>query len=249
MSGPRRLPGIIELSVHGRGPTEAYLFDGHRFALGCWAKNVSKGPALLVTLDRHFDTVIPNVPIPQGLSVPQYDAYAFEQLDERNYSHILAAMDARIISDAIIIARARPVGSVGPGKWIDSSGTTHEIVGVKTVDDLSFEFGTSGASPESKRACKLIQNASHIIFDIDLDCFTSFSDAEAMTVLPWPKDVIENFLLPRGSEAFWNSILEKCHIFTFAREPLHCGGVVAGNDLFKLAAEVVFEKLLHAQLP
>jgi hypothetical protein len=56
-------------------------------------------------------------------------------------------------------------------------------------------------------------------------------------------------VLPEGSGPFWRAVLEKCRALTFAREPYHCGGVVAGNRLFEDAAEVVFRELLGADLP
>ena len=36
---------------------------------------------------------------------------------------------------------------------------------------------------------------------------------------------------------------------TLAREPLHCGGLVAAGQLFERAAEVLFCRLLGADLP
>jgi hypothetical protein len=245
-----RFPGILELSLHGRGPKTAFLFDGHRFAFGCWADAAKeKGPGLLLTFDRHFDTVVPQLPIPHGLFGIEADEYAFRHLDARNYSHILAALDAQIVSHAIFVARARPVGSVGAGTWVDSTGNVHELVSAPTLDALAYDFGRAAASPESQRASQLIQEASHIVLDVDIDCFTSPSDAEPLTVLPWPSDVIRSFVMPPGSEDFWNTVLPKCSVLTVAKEPLHCGGVVAGHDLFKLVAQVIFVELFHAQLP
>jgi hypothetical protein len=55
--------------------------------------------------------------------------------------------------------------------------------------------------------------------------------------------------MPRGSEAFWASALEKCIALTFAREPKHCGGLIAAGRLFEQAARVIFCELLETDLP
>jgi len=87
------------------------------------------------------------------------------------------------------------------------------------------------------------------VLDFDLDCFTTPSDADPTTIVPWPIDLIREHVMPRGSEAFWESVLSKCVALTFAREPYHCGGLIATGRLFELAAQVVFCELLKADLP
>jgi hypothetical protein len=56
-------------------------------------------------------------------------------------------------------------------------------------------------------------------------------------------------MMPRGSEPFWNEVLAKCVNFTFAREPGHCGGLIASGRLFESASEVLFGELLKTDLP
>ena len=234
--------GIIELSIVGKGPERGFVFDPHRLALPCWAQ-VSPAPSLLVTLDRHFDTVPPQHPPPRGLSLDALDQHAREKLDHRNYDHVLAAMSAGIVSDAIIVARARPVGAV-TANW-----EAHELICAPTVDLISAEWGTDHATPEGKRARSAVDRATSIILDVDLDCFTTPSDADPTTVVPWPVELIRDFVLPRGSEAFWEAVLGKCVGFTFAREPSHCGGLIASGRLFEHACEVLFMELFEADLP
>lgn len=241
--------GVVALSLGGRGPARAFVFDPHRLALPCWAEVTRAGPALLVTLDRHFDTVPPARPPAPGLSVEALDAHAREQLDPRNLDHVLAAMAAGVVSDALVVARARPVGALTDARWVDPSGVAHELVCAPTVDGLAAEFGTPLASPEGKRAQALLARAERVLLDVDLDCFTTPSDADPTTVVPWPLELIRDYVRPRGSEAFWAAVLGKCVGFTFAREPGHCGGLVAGGRLFERACTVLFEELLHTDLP
>lgn len=227
--------GIIELSMGGRGPRRGFVFDPHRLALPCWAE---AAPALLLTLDRHFDTVPPREPVPPGLSLDELDRHARERLDQRNFDHLIAAQQAGVITDAIIVARAKPVGAVTEG-----------FVSAATVDLLSAEWGTVRASPEAKRAHELVAKAERVILDVDLDCFTTPSDADPTTVVPWSRELIRDFVMPRGSDAFWADVLGKCVQLTFAREPSHCGGLIAAGRLFEHAAQVLFVELLRGDLP
>lgn len=243
------LAGVIELSLAGRGPKRAFVFDPHRLALPCWAQATDGRPALVVSLDRHFDTVPPAAPPAPGWTVAQYDAHARTQLNARNVDHLLAAMEAGLVTDAILFARAHPVGAVQGASWTDSRGGVHELLAAPRVDAVSADFGTGRASPEGQRAEALLRRAPAVLLDVDLDCFTSPSDADPTTVLPWPEDVIAQHVVPLGSEAFWDAVLEKCVGFTFAREPGHCGGLVASGRLFEAAARVLFVKLLGGDLP
>lgn len=235
--------GIIELSIEGKGPTRGFVFDAHRLALPCWAELKGESPALLLTFDRHFDTVAPQVPPQLGMSPAELDAHAREKLDPRNFDHLLAAMAAGVISDAIIVARAKPVGAV-TADW-----ESHQVISAPTLDLLSTDWGTPHASPEGRRAYAAVQRAKSIILDVDLDCFTTPSDANPTVIVPWPVELIREFLCPRGGELFWADILAKCIGLTFAREPGHCGGLIAGGRLFEQACQVVFGDLFNSDLP
>lgn len=235
--------GIIELGIDGRGPNRGYVFDPHRLALPCWAEVTREGAAVLLTFDRHFDTVVPVNPLPRGLDLDAIEVHTREKLDHRNYDHILAAMHGGVISDAIIVARAKPVGSVTR----DWEG--HRVISAPTLDLISAEWGTPLAGPEGKRALQVLEAAERIVLDVDLDCFTTPSDADPTTVVPWSRDLIREFMLPRGSEPFWDLVLSKCVGFTFAREPSHCGGLIAAGRLFEHACEVIFREIFRADLP
>lgn len=198
-----RLAGVTPLSLAGRhGPKRAFVFDPHRLALPCWAFGVEDGPpALLVTLDRHLDLVPPanpaRVPARTG-GVLALDAFARLELDVRNVDHVLAAMEAGVITDAIAIARARPKGSWEGETYRDREGSLHHLVVAPTVDRFAADFGAPNASATTRRAEELLRNAQRVILDVDLDCFTTPSDAEPTTVVPWPREVIREFLLPPG---------------------------------------------------
>ncbi|MGV3620552.1 MAG: hypothetical protein ACO1OB_07030 [Archangium sp.] len=235
--------GIIELEIQGRGPRRGFVFDPHRLALPCWADVTHDGPALLLTLDRHFDTVTPRDAPQPGQTPDALDAHARDRLDHRNFDHILAAMHAGVITDAVVVARARPVGAV-TFDW-----GKHELISAPTLDLISAEWGTAHATPEGKRAHEAVKRAQRVILDVDLDCFTTPSDADPTTVVPWSLELIRDFVKPRGSEAFWNDVLGKCVGFTFAREPSHCGGLIAGGRLFEVACQVLFAELFETDLP
>lgn len=216
------LTGITELSLGGRGPKRAFVFDEHRLALPCWAKAGARG-ALLVSFDRHFDTVPPRAPPHADL-----ERYARDELDPRNFDHIPAAVQAGVLSGAVLVARARPPGAV-----------TEPYVTAPTLDALL----------QRDDVMPLLEASNATVLDFDLDCFTSPSDADPTTIVPWTKELIRDHVMPRGSERFWEAALSKCLALTFAREPKHCGGLVAGGRLFELAAGVVFEELLQTDLP
>lgn len=222
------LIGVTELSLAGRGPKRGFVFDAHRLALPCWAAAGARG-ALLLSFDRHFDTVPPRVPPPPAGDLEQY---AHHQLDPRNFDHIVAAQQAGLVANAVLIARARPPGSV----------IAPEHVTAPTLDALLN-------GPDAERALQLVDRAPGVLLDFDLDCFTSPSDADPTTIVPWTEELIRDHVMPRGSEDFWARALRSCRALTFAREPKHCGGLVASGRLFETAARVVFEELLHTDLP
>lgn len=247
-----RLAGIIRLGLGGgRGPTDAYVFDPHRLALSSWACALGESgpPALLVTLDRHLDVVVPREPgkVPdRSAGLRALDEHARWSLDVRNYDHILAAMEAGLVGDALLVARTRPRGSFPGDTYVDTRGRPHRLVAVPTVDRAS-EAWNHPAPGDAVR--EVLERADQVLLDVDLDCFTSLSDADPTTVLPWPRAIIREFLLPEGSEDFWDAVLKRTVALTLAREPHHCGGLLASGELFRDAAEVLFRELLRVEPP
>lgn len=238
-----RRVGVVELSLGGLGPRRGFVFESHRLALSCWAELSEGQPLLLVSMDRHFDTVPPQHWPGTDTSSESLEPYAREQLDVRNFDHILAAMRAQVVGDAILVARAKPVGAV------TSDWEGHALITSATLDGIAAEWGSARASPEGKRAYEAVVRASAIVLDVDIDCFTSPSDAEPTTVVPWPIELIREFVRPKGSQAFWEQVLAKCVGLTVAKESGHCGGLVAGGRLFEAAAQVLFVELLKTDLP
>lgn len=243
-----RLAGITCLSLGGRGPKAAYLFEPHRLALPSWAHAAPPRPATLVTLDRHFDLVAPVKAPPPGWSVLDYDRHARLELDERNVDHILAAMEAGLIGDAIVVARAAPTGAFTEDRYVDQRGGVHQLIRVPTLERLLEDFGQRGASNATSRARAALESGAPTFFDIDLDCFTSPSDADPFMLVPWPRRLIREFLCLDAKE-FWEPVLSPCLALTIALEPKHCGGVIAAHQLFAEAAPVVFQELLATDLP
>lgn len=227
--------GIIELSLTGRGPPRGFVFDPHRLALPCWAE-VVKEPSVLVSFDRHFDLVAPHV-MPERAWNP--DEYARHSLDVRNVDHIIAAMEAGLVTDALIVARAWPQGAVREPTWTSRDGLVHRFITAPTLERLL----------DDKTALAVLEHSPPTLLDFDLDCFVTPSDADPFTLVPWPRSLIREFLLPRDSEAFWSAALRHCVGLTFAREPNHCGGLIASNRLFEDACAIIFEELLETDLP
>ena len=87
-----------------------------------------------------------------------------------------------------------------------------------------------------------------VLLDIDLDCFTSLSDADPQAILPWTEGLVRDYLLPEGSEEFWEELLPRVVAMTLAREPYHCGGLLAQGRLLELVAPVLFGTVLGARL-
>lgn len=237
-----RLAGVTRLSVLGRrGPRDAYVFDPHRLALPCWALALEgRGPALLVTFDRHFDLVPPAEPaaVPEASAgVRALDEHARWALDPRNVDHVLAATEAGLVTGIVAIARSAPAGAFAGPSWRDRRGGEHPILRAPTLAEAM-----AGALP-------LVSAAERVLLDVDLDCFTTLEPADPLTPRPWAREKIQEFLSPPGSEAFWDALLPRCLALTFAREPAHCGGIVAGNRLFEDAAAAIFGELFGADLP
>jgi hypothetical protein len=237
-----RLAGVTRLSVLGRrGPRDAFVFDPHRLALPCWALALEgRGPALLVTFDRHLDLVPPADPaaVPEaGAGVRALDEHARWALDPRNVDHVLAAAEAGLVSGIVAIARSAPAGAFEGPSWRDRRGGEHPLLRAPTL---------AAAIPA---ALPLLAAAERVLLDVDLDCFTTLEAADPLTPLPWPREKIRALLFPPGSEPFWDALLPRCAALTLAREPAHCGGIVASHRLFEDAAAVIFEELFGADLP
>jgi len=247
-----RLAGITLLDVHARhGVIPCYLFDPHRLAFPSWAHALQdKPPALLITLDRHADLLPPQHPVPSRESgLHALDDHARWQLDPRNVDHILAAMEAGLLSDVLSLSRTVVPGSqLGP-TWTDRQNRVHRIHVARSPSEVCDGFGGSSPSKDAEAAAALLKGNGPVVLDIDLDAFTTPSDADPTALCPWPRSLIHDYLFPDGADAFWNAVLPRCVALTFAREPLHCGGVIAAAHLFEDAAYEIFSALLGADLP
>lgn len=248
------LAGITRLSLASeRGPRDGYVFDPHRLALPAWAVALEgRGPALLLTLDRHYDLVVPERPeqVPdRSAGLRAIDEHARWELDVRNVAHIVGAMEAGLITDVIAVARSSPRGAFEGDLYRDTRGREHAFLRAPTVARLVDGYGTRGPSPLAERARELVERAPVVILDVDLDCFTTPSDADPETLVPWPRALAREFLFPEGAESFWSELLPKTVALTLAREPFHCGGLLATDALFAEVAPVLFQELLGAGLP
>lgn len=237
-----RLAGVTRLELEGRGPRTAFVFDPHRLALPCWALALEEhghAPALLVTFDRHFDLAVPKQPaaVPEASQgVLALDAHARGELDVRNIDHVVAAMEAGLVGDVLAFARSSPPGALEDPAYRDRRGAEHRILRAP-----SLERWLDGGG-------KLPTSDGPVLLDVDLDAFTSPSDLEPRAILPWPQALVRDLLLPEGSETFWRALLPRTVALTLAREPYHCGGLLASNRLLEIAAPVLFGELLGATL-
>ncbi len=244
------LIGVTPLAVTlpGRAlPLPAYVFEPHRLALPCWVDALQGlPPALLLTFDRHFDLVPPAAPaeVPdRSAGVAALAAHARARLDPRNFDHVLAALEAGLIGDVLCLARAAPKGSFAGALWTDHRGGSHRIARAPGLAPLLPD------GPLADLGAALLHGDAPIVLDIDLDAFTTPSDADPTEPIAWSRESIRRYLLPPGSTPFWDVVRPRLAALTLAREPLHVGGLVAEARLFLDAAPVIFGELLGAELP
>jgi hypothetical protein len=233
------LTGIVELEVQSRfGTLPVFVFDAHRLALPCWWSVLGPSAgAVLFTLDRHFDLVPPSSALPARNTLREVDELARWELDARNVDHILAAMELGVLSDAVVLARSHPRGAFEGDAWTDSHGIEHRLFRAASLSELS--------EPAHAR----LAQASQVVLDIDLDCFTSLLPGSAGEVSPWTRESVRGWLGLPDRRAFWDPLLSRVAAVTLAREPAHCGGVLASGRLFEDLAPVLFQELLGAELP
>ncbi len=230
----------VTTRVAGR-PVEVFVFDHHRTAFTVWCDAAARlgKPLRLVTLDRHMDLGVPAALAPDHRSpLEELDGFARHRLAPSNDDHIVAAMEAGAISDALVIARSHRPPDLGRFQpFRDRRGVAHPTAFADTVDALS---------PEQ---LALVQQGGELVLDVDLDCFTTMSDGHLDEVLTWDREQIEGFLLPPDSAPFWSAVLAQTRIVTLAREPYHCGGFGRGAKLWLDFAEVFFSQLLGVPPP
>lgn len=226
----------------GKADRDVFVFDHHRAAFTLWAWAAREtGPLTLVTLDRHMDLETPrNEPPPATTSLEALDGWARWNLSPKNDDHLVAAVEAGAIDGAAIIARSHAPASLEAFRpYRDRTGAEHRFAFARTLE----------AASESDELLSLVEGADRIALDIDLDCFTTLSDADFEEVVPWDVEHIDTFLRPPGSERFWTAILGRAHLVTLAREPYHCGGLDRGARLWRDFAEVFFRRLLGVPPP
>lgn len=220
---------------------ELFVFDHHRgaFPVWAWSARQAGGPLALLTLDRHMDLERPAAPPPPLDSpLPVLDQYARWSLSPRNDDHVLAAMAAGALSDAAVIARSHAPAHLDQLRpFRDAGGAVHRFAFARTVEDAGSEI------------VDLVRAAPRLALDVDLDCFTTLSDAHPDEVVPWDAEHVEAFLRPPDSEELWKAVLAKVSVVTIAREPYHCGGLERGARLWGAFSQVFFGALLGVPAP
>jgi len=228
----------VTTEVAGR-PCEVFVFDHHRsaFPLWCLAAQAASRPLTLVSLDRHMDLMTPGV-LPPGLDAPLevLDDYARWQLSPRNDDHVVAALEAGAVGDVVMIARSHAPPSLEAfAPYRDREQRPHRFAFAKSLETLD------------EAALSLLEG--DLALDIDLDCFTTPSDAHFDEVIDWDLPLIEAFLRPPDSERFWERVLARVRVITVAREPYHCGGLERGARLWGRFSEAFFGRLLRVPAP
>jgi hypothetical protein len=225
----------------GSKTLEIRLFDHHRTAFTLWSRVAAElgRPPTLLTLDRHMDLGTPTTLAPPATSpLPTLDAFARHELAVANDDHIVAAMQAGAVGDAIIVARSHQPPSLRAFQpFVDAAGRTHQC-----------SFAPTLASLLARRE-PLLEDAAELVLDIDLDCFTTRSDGHMDEVIPWDADLIDAFLQPPGAAPFWASVLARTRLVTIAREPFHCGGFERAARLWLAFSEVFFRRVLGVPAP
>ncbi|MBS2025292.1 MAG: UPF0489 family protein [Deltaproteobacteria bacterium] len=217
---------------------DVFVFDHHRTAFTLWAHVAqTHGPLTLLTLDRHMDLETPQArAVPYTSPLDELDRFARHRLATRNDDHILAALESGAISSAAIIARSHQPGELSRFlPFTDPLGKRHEFAFAPTLE-------RAGADVRA-----LLEAASGIVLDLDLDCFTTRSDGHLDETVCWDKTHIDDFLRPPDFD--WARVLPKVRAVTLAREPYHCGGFSRGARLWVDFAEVFFERLLGVPAP
>lgn len=224
----------------GERGVDLFVFDHHRGAFPLWARYArEKGPLTLLALDRHMDLERPaHRPPPLSAPLEELDQFARWRLSPKNDDHVLAAMESGSLADAAVIARSHaPADLAALHPFKDAGGRLHQVELAKTVEDAGP--GILGR----------VHQAQRIALDLDLDCFTTLSDAHPDEVVPWDAEHIDAFLRPPGSDELWKQVLAKVCLVTVAREPYHCGGLERCARLWLAFSEVFFGRLLGVPAP
>lgn len=233
------LADVHRITTETRGrPLEIFVFDHHRTAFTVWgAAAADAGPLGLVTLDRHMDLNSPRTPPPAfDAGLETLDRYARHALARANDDHIVAAMEAGAIGDALVVARSHaPTNLEALRRWTDAAGRTHEL---DVAPTLALALARGARPPDGS-----------LVLDVDLDCFTTLSDGHPDEVLTWDRERIALFLRPPGSDGFWDDVLARTRVVTIAREPFHCGGFELGARLWIDFARVFFNEILEVPVP
>ena len=228
----------VTTRVGGR-PTDVFVFDHHRSAFPLWTWAARDGPLTLVTFDRHMDLATPAAHLPApGASLADLDGFARTALAARNDDHVVAALEAGAIADAVVVARSHQPPSLDAFRpFRDRASRSHRFAFARTLAE---------AGPE---VLEVARGAQRIALDVDLDCFTTLSDADPDEVVTWDAEQIDAFLRCPESEAFWDAVLPKVALVTLAREPYHCGGLARGARLWAAFSQVWFGRLLGVPEP
>jgi hypothetical protein len=236
------LPHVHRVTTRvGASTCDVFVFDHHRAAFTLWALAAkAHGPLTLVTLDRHMDLERPAhlPPAAATSTLEALDEYAARALSPRNDDHIVAALEAGAIGDAVVIARSHAPSSLDSFRpFRDHAGGEHHFAIARTVDEAGADVR------------RVVEGSAQIALDIDLDCFATLSDGHPDEVVPWDIDQIDTFLRPPDSESLWQAILSRTRVVTLAREPYHCGGLERGARLWRGFSEVFFRRLLGVPPP
>jgi hypothetical protein len=226
--------------VEGR-PVELFIFDHHRTAFTIWCHEATRlgGPLALFTLDRHMDLGTPALPPPAAdAPLEALDAYARHRLAPSNDDHIVAALEAGAIADAVVVARSHAPPSLDAFRpYRDARGGLHRFAFAK-----SPAFLVAAPNP-------LPPGDGPLVLDVDLDCFTTMSDGDPDDVLIWDEEQMLRWLQPPGADDLWAQLRARVSVVTLAREPFHCGGFDRGAELWRRFSRVFFRDLLQTDAP
>lgn len=230
------------------GNKKLYIVRDHAMALMCWRRGLDIGliqkRATLVHIDAHTDFTLKeaNKEPSRGLLVMDEGELLdfIGRLSKDNSEFIANAMFAQMVGDGVAIYH-RTGHDVGVLKKGGDTTTDRRVLDDHTmylchtenISDIHGYEGYVGDVYRHQDTNALLNNATRIILDIDLDYFTYLNGPVYMK---HPAD-IRRQLSSKAFELFWN----KAAVMTIALEPSCCGGKEQCMDIVELFDEVLFK--------
>lgn len=253
---------------------DCFLHEDHRWVLPIifWAqeKTLIPKPCTVVMFDAHADACDPkDVSMKEIRSIMKSGSTLekiislCQQLKPLDDDWVKAGMELGIIGDIVVFGARRGSTNI-PEAYQDHQGKSHriELLGLLRgelecrghlgdtyyEDTLSDLWNILEWKRDPRGRFFLGRNASKILLDFDLDCFSCYCMNEY--TIPWHDDVfVEEFLTRSTHDAtrgwtgkkFLSGLIGRAGLLTIAREPGSCGGPKHGEKY----ADYILERVNH----